>query len=68
MRILFRTFCIIALPLLAACSGGASDSLPDLGGPTVNTIRGTPSSFEPLRPEPGNIWSEGLQAAPAPTP
>lgn len=52
----------LALPvLLAACSGSSSD--PDLvvpRGTTLNTMQGAPTGAEPLHPEAGNIWGEGL--------
>jgi len=60
MRILLR-LAGLALPvLMAACSGGAS--APDVGGggTTLRSISGTPAGTTPLRPEPGNIWDDGL--------
>jgi hypothetical protein len=58
------------LTLLAACSSSRmEDDVLGARGSTVNTIRGgeaTPGDV--LRPEPGNIWSEGLQSSqPTPT-
>ncbi|ONG52452.1 hypothetical protein BKE38_14515 [Pseudoroseomonas deserti] len=59
---------LLLLPLLAGCassaSGGAEAGAPaSLGlptGSTVDAIRGTPGLGDPLRPEPGNIWADGL--------
>jgi hypothetical protein len=55
----------LALALLAGCSGGAKseDTVLGVHGPTVDHVRGgRPGSDADgvLRPEPGNIWSEGL--------
>jgi hypothetical protein len=56
--------CAMALPLLAACGSGKGGEGGVLGarGPTVNNVRGAApaSADEALRPEEGNIWSEGL--------
>ncbi len=63
-------FALVAgLPLLAGCSSSRSqDDVLGAHGPTVNAIRGnTATSEDVLRPEPGNIWSEGLQSS-QPTP
>jgi len=53
---------VLALPaLMAGCSAGSSD--PDLTAPrgtTLDTMQGVSSGAEPLRPESGNIWGEGL--------
>jgi hypothetical protein len=62
---------VLAGLMLAGCSSTSRNEDNVLGarGSTVNTIRGgevTPG--EVLRPEPGNIWSEGLQSSqPTPT-
>lgn len=62
---------LLAVVALAGCSSTSrnEDSVLGARGSTVNTIRGgeaTPG--EVLRPEPGNIWSEGLQTSqPTPT-
>lgn len=59
----------VALPvLLSACAGGtASPDTSGMHGSTVQAIRGESAADTPLRPETGNIWSEGLTpAAPAP--
>ncbi|MBC9209782.1 hypothetical protein IBL26_23295 [Roseomonas aerophila] len=66
---------LVILPLLAglALAGCSStrteDSVLGARGSTVNTIRGGEATQgEVLRPEPGNIWSEGLQSSqPTPT-
>lgn len=56
--------CVLILPLLAACGGGNEPVEGVLGarGPTVDNVRGAApaSGADVLRPEPGNIWSEGL--------
>ena len=55
--------CALILPLLAACAGKDEPVQGILGahGPTVDNVRGAaPASDGTLRPEPGNIWSEGL--------
>ncbi|WP_419896675.1 hypothetical protein [Roseomonas sp. USHLN139] len=70
---------LLLLPaLLAGCAGAApagssaarTADVPGLpSGSTVETLRGRPALGEPLRPEPGNIWADGLTpsaAAPAP--
>lgn len=54
---------VLILPLLTACAGGDEPVQGILGarGPTVDNVRGAaPVSGDVLRPEPGNIWSEGL--------
>ncbi|MDJ0391519.1 hypothetical protein QMO56_25785 [Roseomonas sp. E05] len=61
MRILLRLAGLTVPVLLVACSSGSS--APDIGGAggtTIRSIEGNPSGSAPLRPEPGNIWSDGL--------
>ncbi|EHM03516.1 hypothetical protein HMPREF9946_00052 [Acetobacteraceae bacterium AT-5844] len=61
---------IAGLTLLAGCSSSRmQDDVLGARGTTVDTIRGSAATAEEvLRPEPGNIWSEGLQTSqPAPT-
>lgn len=56
--------CALVLPLLAGCAGSErpDDNVLGARGPTVDTVRGGAGSGagDALRPEPGNIWSEGL--------
>ena len=55
--------CALLLPLLAACGGRGEPVEGILGahGPTVDNVRGAaPAGGDVLRPEPGDIWSEGL--------
>jgi hypothetical protein len=57
--------CVVALPLLAACAGGEAPAggVPGARGSTVDHVRGGSPAGEAegvLRPEAGNIWSEGL--------
>lgn len=55
--------CALILPLLAACAGRNEPAEGILGarGPTVDSVRGAaPADGDILRPESGNIWSEGL--------
>jgi hypothetical protein len=74
-----RLAALLALPLLAGCAGEPSrpeargglqataSGLPS--GATVDAIRGGTGFGAPLRPEPGNIWADGLApgaATPAP--
>ncbi|WP_159995650.1 hypothetical protein [Roseomonas sp. 18066] len=63
----------LLLPLLAGCAGASPAATTDAAalpsGGTVDAIRGTPGLGEPLRPEPGNIWADGLTpSATAPSP
>jgi hypothetical protein len=60
---------LAGLSLLAACSPSRNeDNVLGARGSTVNAIRGSAATADDvLRPEPGNIWSEGLQT-PAPAP
>ena len=58
----------VGLLLLAGCSSGTrtEDGVLGARGSTVNTVRGADAtSDDVLRPEPGNIWSEGLQSSQA---
>jgi hypothetical protein len=50
------------LPLLAACgpTARAPDGVLGARGSTVDAVRGAAAGDDVLRPEPGNIWSEGL--------
>jgi hypothetical protein len=53
----------LALPaslLLAGCSGRAIPDLSGAHGTTAQAVRGEAPGAPPLRPESGNIWSEGL--------
>jgi hypothetical protein len=54
--------CALILPLLAACGSASSPAGDVFGahGPTVDHVRGAAPDSGVLRPEPGNIWSEGL--------
>ncbi|MFC4168283.1 hypothetical protein [Teichococcus aestuarii] len=66
MQRILRIGLLAGLPLLAvACSGSGAG--PEMaGGSTLSAVRGDAGGSAPLRPEPGNIWAEGLQAeAPA---
>ncbi len=56
------------LPLLAACGGTApaGDAALGVRGTVVDSVRGTAPAGDVLRPEPGNIWSEGLEPTRAP--
>lgn len=51
-----------ALALLAACSSPTpGEDILGAGGSTLRTIRGQSLEPEPLTPETGNIWDEGLR-------
>lgn len=59
-----RILLFATLPLLAACSGGGGADAPAAGllpGSTLSAVRGDGTAPPPLRPEPGDIWAEGLQ-------
>ncbi|WBV44414.1 hypothetical protein [Pseudoroseomonas cervicalis] len=61
MRLSTRWAGLALLPLLAACAGGGEAGRADVpGGSTLQAIRGAPEASDPLRPEPGNIWADGL--------
>ena len=73
MRLMIRGLPALGLALLAACSTPAAPGGATIGarGTTVESVRGSapgnPNAAAPLdgvlRPEPGNIWSEGLETA-----
>lgn len=66
MQRILRTGLLAGLPLLAVACSGAGASPEISGGSTLSAVRGEGGGSAPLRPEPGNIWAEGLQAeAPA---
>jgi hypothetical protein len=56
--------CALILPMLAACASSerTDDNVLGARGPIVDHVRGAapPGAENALRPEPGNIWSEGL--------
>ncbi|MFB9968806.1 hypothetical protein ACFFMP_01480 [Pseudoroseomonas cervicalis] len=61
MRLSTRWAGLALLPLLAACAGGGDAGRAEMpAGSTVQTIRGAPAADDALRPEPGNIWADGL--------
>ncbi|PHK95571.1 hypothetical protein CR162_06860 [Pseudoroseomonas rhizosphaerae] len=68
MRSFLRIGLLAGLPcLVAACGasgGGASgEAVPGVpAGSTLSAVRGETGGLAPLRPEPGNIWADGLQA------
>ncbi|MXP65973.1 hypothetical protein E0493_21735 [Roseomonas sp. M0104] len=66
MRVLLRLAAPALTALLAACSGGTSAPDASVGGTTMRSIEGNPAGVAPLRPEPGDIWGDGLLAPVAP--
>lgn len=60
MRLSTRWAGFALLPLLAACAGGEAGRTDVPSGSTLQTIRGVPDAGDTLRPEPGNIWADGL--------
>ena len=59
---------LLLLPALAACgsSTSAGDRVLGAKGSVVDSVRGSAAGADVLRPEPGNIWSEGLEPARVP--
>ncbi|MCQ4162665.1 hypothetical protein NON00_22410 [Roseomonas sp. GC11] len=68
MRFLTRCAGLALLAALAACAaGGGAETAAVPAGGTLQAIRGGGGEAPaPLRPEPGNIWADGLTPA-APT-
>lgn len=62
MRSFLRIGLLAGLPLLAAACAGSGGAAPEMSaGSTLSTVRGESGGTVPLRPEPGNIWADGLQ-------
>jgi hypothetical protein len=56
---------LLLLPVLAGCGGAppANERVLGARGTVVDSVRGAPAADGVLRPEPGNIWTEGLEPA-----